>query len=85
LAIQCIDPRHERNPIFSQDGINCEILRPDAQGWNKEIVRVSVEFMPVPNAIELEACPPENDKKAHPLPQILWMSFVKLPFKVTHE
>jgi KGK domain len=64
LAIQCIDPRHERNPIFSQDGINCEILRPDAQGWNKEIVRVSVEFMPVPNAIELEACPPENDKKS---------------------
>ncbi len=62
--IQSIDPRHERNQIFSHDGLECEILRPDAQGWQKGIVRVSIEFMPVPDVIESETWPPENDEQS---------------------
>lgn len=58
--IQSIDPRHERNQIFYQDGLQCEILRPDAQGWQKGIVRVSIEFMPTPDAVEIESCPPQE-------------------------
>jgi KGK domain len=35
------------NLIFSEDGIECEVLRPNAQGWQKGIVRISVQFMPI--------------------------------------
>jgi hypothetical protein len=50
--IKAINWQYEDNLIFSEDGIECEILRPNAQGWQKGIVRVSVEFMPTPEIVE---------------------------------
>ena len=60
--IKAINWQYEDGSIFSEDGLQCEILRPDAQGWQKGIVRVSVEFMPVPDPID-ETWPPENDEQ----------------------
>jgi hypothetical protein len=61
--IKAINWQYEDGSIFSEDGLECEILRPDAQGWQKGIVRVSVEFLPIPEATGSEPLL-ENDEQS---------------------
>ncbi|NER28720.1 MAG: hypothetical protein F6J89_14060 [Symploca sp. SIO1C4] len=49
----------EKNAWFSQEGINCEVLRFNSQGWQKGKVRISVEF-----------CPQEWDDEVSPTTEI---------------
>jgi KGK domain len=63
--IKAINWQYEDGSILSEDGIECEILQPDAQGWQKGIVRVSVEFLPIPEVVESENLP-ENNGQAIP-------------------
>jgi hypothetical protein len=61
--IKAINWQYEDGSIFSEDGLECEILRPNAQGWQQGFVRVSVEFLPTSEAVESEPLP-ENDEQS---------------------
>lgn len=49
----------EKNDWFSEEGINCEVLRFSAKGWQKGKVRISLEF-----------CPQEWDEKVTPAAEV---------------